>query len=777
MTTLTLPQERVGQARPATPLRPQAAITGALAGNPPEMTIALAGNPNSGKTTLFNTLTGLRQHVGNYPGVTVEKKSGLCRYDGQTLQVVDLPGTYSLTAYSLEEVVARDFLVQERPRLVVNIVDASNLERNLYLTCQLLEMGTPLVIALNMVDVAGKRGIMIQAEQLAALLGVPVVPIVARTGQGKDQLLQAVVIAGRQAGTWQSHDFSYGEDIDATLAAMGEKIDSAGLLTATYPSHWTALKYLEQDRQVIEQGQAVNAALDAELRGMAVVLASHLRQTLAISPEAQIADHRYGAIRAIVRQGVVVREEQDADRLFLSDRIDKVLTNRFLGPLIMLGVLFGLYQFTFTYSELPVAWTESLFGWLGGVTDAALPDGLVKSLLISGVIDGVGGVLGFVPLIMFMFLGIAVLEDTGYLARVAFMMDRIFRFFGLHGSSVMAYIVSGGIAGGCAVPGVMATRTLRSPRERLATLLTVPLMNCGAKVPVLALLTGAFFAENKATVMFCLTLLAWMVSLLVAKLLRSTILRGASTPFVMELPPYRLPTFQGLAIHTWERTWQYIKKAGTVILGISVLLWAMMTFPGLPEAERERFAAERAGQQGFLAAAAPVAAPAAAPVAVEEALSPAARQAKEALASLDAAEAQSRLRHSLAGRIGTSLEGVSRLAGFDWRTNIALVGGFAAKEVVISTLGTAYSLGEVDPEESAPLAKVLAETPGWGPVKALALIVFIMFYAPCFVTVVCMVRESGSWKWGLFSMAFNTVFAFSLATLVYQVGKGLGLAG
>ncbi len=765
----TLQQAVAGKDTQAAPARPQAATTADRGVSTPVLTIALAGNPNSGKTTLFNTLTGLRQHVGNYPGVTVEKKTGRCRSDGQELEVVDLPGTYSLTAYSLEEVVARDFLVQEKPRVVVNIVDASNLERNLYLTCQLLELGTPLVIALNMIDVARDRGITIQAEELAALLGVPVVPVVARSGQGKNELLQAVVAVGRLAGCWQSRDFSYGEDIDATLAAMREKIDRAGFLTATYPSQWTALKYLEQDSQVLDQGQAVNAALDAELRGIAVTLASHLRQTVATSPQAMIADYRYGAIRAIVRQGAVLRQERDEERLFLSDRIDKVLTNRFLGPLIMLGVLFGLYQFTFTYSELPVAWAESLFGWLGGVADAALPDGLIKSLIISGIIDGAGGVLGFVPLIMFMFLGIAVLEDTGYLARVAFMMDRVFRSFGLHGSSVMAYIVSGGIAGGCAVPGVMATRTLRSSRERLATLLTVPFMNCGAKLPVLALLTGAFFAEHKATVMFALTLLAWAVSLLVAKLLRATILRGDSTPFVMELPPYRLPTFKGLAIHTWERTWQYIKKAGTVILGISVLLWAMMTFPGLPEAERQRFAAERAVQQGLIAAV-PATASEAEP-------SPAALKAKAAMDGIDAAEAQSALRHSLAGRIGTALEGVSRLAGFDWRTNIALVGGFAAKEVVISTLGTAYSLGEVDPEESAPLAKVLAATPGWSPVTALALIVFIMFYAPCFVTVVCMVRESGSWKWGLFSMAFNTAFAFSLATLVYQAGKGLGLAG
>jgi ferrous iron transport protein B len=352
------------------------------------------------------------------------------------------------------------------------------------------------------------------------------------------------------------------------------------------------------------------------------------------------------------------------------------------------------------------------------------------------------------------------------------MLDRIFQVFGLHGSSVMAFIVSGGIAGGCAVPGVMATRTLRSPRERLATLLTVPFMNCGAKLPVFALLVAAFFAANEAKIMFTITLVAWGGALLVAKLLRVTIIKGAATPFVMELPPYRLPTFKGLAIHTWERTWQYIKKAGTVILGISIILWAMMTFPGLPESKSQVFEAERQ------------AAMAAVPSAVVEQLESADGNAqlsvetqslKDLLTAIDSREAEAALRHSIAGRMGTALESVSRLAGFDWRTNIALVGGFAAKEVVVSTLGTAYSLGEVDPEQHGSLSKTLANAPGWSPLVALSLIIFTIFYSPCFVAVVCISREAGSWRWGAFSMVFNTVLAFVLAIAVFQTGSALGL--
>jgi ferrous iron transport protein B len=414
-----------------------------------------------------------------------------------------------------------------------------------------------------------------------------------------------------------------------------------------------------------------------------------------------------------------------------------------------------------------VGWCENIFAWLGGVVDQQLSDGPLKSLIISGIIDGTGGVLGFVPLIMFMFFGISILEDSGYLARVAFMLDRIFRIFGLHGSSVMAYIISGGIAGGCAVPGVMATRTLRSPRERLATLLTAPFMNCGAKLPVMVLLIGAFFAEQEALIMFILTLVAWTVALLAARLMRSTIITGASTPFVMELPPYRLPTIKGLLIHTWERTWQYIKKAGSVILGISIIVWAMMTYPGLPDATVSQFEQQRLEARAVSS----VITQEIGKATEETVLTAASLKLRETIDMIDRQEAEVRLRNSIAGRLGITLESVSKWAGFDWRTNIALVGGFAAKEVIVSTLGTAYSLGEVDPEEIGSLPETLAVAPGWNPVVALSLIIFVMFYAPCFVTVVCIARESGSWKWGAFSMIFNTVMAFTLAVLVYQVGR------
>ncbi|MCF6247246.1 MAG: ferrous iron transport protein B, partial [Desulfobacula sp.] len=523
---------------------------------------------------------------------------------------------------------------------------------------------------------------------------------------------------------------------------------------------------------ILELGDNKNKTIVLKLNKIIKKLTLHLKLTLDAHPEGMIADQRYGYINSILKQDVITFY-QDRNRLQISDKIDKIVTNRFMGPIIMVGVLMGLYKFTFTYSEIPVGLFEKFFGWVSSLADAALPEGLLKSLIISGMIDGVGGVLGFVPLIMFMFLGISFLEDTGYLARMAFMLDRVFRMFGLHGSSVMAFVVSGGIAGGCAVPGVMATRTLKSPKERLATLLTVPFMNCGAKLPVYALLVAAFFAENEAMVMLLITMISWTGALLVARLLRSTVIKGESTPFVMELPPYRMPTMKGLLIHTWERTRQYIRKAGTVILGISIVLWAMMTFPGLDKTRLNKFESRRVEIASSVS-----------PAVLNEMetlgtdqLSSRALSVKQDLAGIDKEEAQAGLKNSVAGRIGMALEGITKFAGFDWRTNIALVGGFAAKEVVVSTLGTAYSLGEVDVEDTTSLSERLKTAKGWGPLTAFSLIIFTIFYSPCFVTVVCIAKETGSWKWAGFSVVFNTSLAFGLSVAFYQIGSLVLISG
>lgn len=757
--------------------------------------VALAGNPNSGKTTAFNEYTGSRQHVGNYPGITVEKKEGIARVDGREVRVVDLPGTYSLTAYTQEEVVARRVLVEDRPDVVIDVLNAGALERNLYLAVQLMELGIPVALGLNMIDEARKQGLRIDAARLSQLLGLPVVETVARTGEGLKDLMSAAIAHGdaRRGTPWKPLEISYGPDLDPVIARMVERIEAARFLTDKYPARWVALKYLESDEDMRTLGRAAGP-LSAELEAMAAEVARHLDATLNSYPEAVIADYRYGYISGVLRQGVLIRHDELSQRLAASDRMDRVLTNRVLGPVIMLAILYGIYEITFAIGEYPMGWVEAFFGWLNETASAALPDGLLKSLVVSGIIDGVGGVMGFVPLIMLMFMMIAFLEDSGYMARVAYMLDRVFRMFGLHGCSVMPYIVSGGIAGGCAVPGVMAARTLRSPRERLATILTAPFMTCGAKLPVFILFVGVFFAEQQAQAMFALTLLGWGMALIVARLLRSTVIKGESTPFVMELPPYRLPTLRGILIHTWERTWQYIKKAGTVILAISILLWAAMTFPQLPEDKTAAFEEQRAAitaqKEAVEAAAKQEAGSDASGEAVAEAPAgaadapagePAGEEADDEeenpfdaqLAAIDAAEAAAGLEYSIAGRVGVALESVTKVAGFDWRTNIALVGGFAAKEVIVSTLGTAYSLGEVDAEDAAPLAEQIKADPHWTPAAAAALMVFVLLYAPCFVTVVAIKQESGSWGWAIFSTVFSTILAFGLAVAVYQIGTSM----
>ena len=714
----------------------------------PIATIALAGNPNAGKTTLFNAMTGSRQHVGNYPGITVEKKEGYVDRPEGVVRVVDLPGTYSLTAYSQEELVARDFLIHERPQGVINVLDATSLERNLYLTVQFLELGIPVTLALNMVDGLEAKGLRVDEARLAELMGLPVVRAVARSGIGVREALQAALDHPRK--TWEPLFISYGPDLDPVLTEMTDLIEARTFLTGTYPPRWLALKFLENDL-VVRQLFEADHELHRRLRDLADGVARHCEMTLKTQPEFLIADYRYGYISSILRQGVLTVLPDLRGRADLSDKIDTVLTHQVAGPAIMLAILYGLFSVTFAVGQVPMSWVEALFAWLSDLA-GRMPAGLARSLVIDGIIAGVGGVLGFVPLILIMFLGITFLEDSGYMARMAYMLDRVFRSFGLHGSSVVPFIISGGIPGGCAVPGVMAARTLRSPKEKIATVLTAPFLSCGAKVPVFLLLAAAFFPDAGASALFWITIGGWAMALVSARILRSTVIRGEATPFVMELPPYRMPTLKGMCLHTWERVWQYVKKAGTVILAISVLLWAAMTFPGPSEEQTARFEAERAGVQAMTWDS-------------DAAL-------EEALAAVDNAEAQEALRTSLAGMVGTAMEPVLAPAGFDWRTNIALLGGFAAKEVIVSTLGTAYSLGEVDPEDSAGLAEQLRTDPAWSPWVAVSLIAFVLLYAPCFVTVAVIGREIG-WKWAAFSVTFNTALAYGVSVTIYQLGSAL----
>ncbi len=781
--------------------------------------IALAGNPNSGKSTVFNALTGARQHVANYPGVTVEKKYGEVEYKGCNILVVDLPGIYSLTAYSIEEIVARDFILNEKPDFVVDIVDASNLERNLYLTVQLLEMGAPVIIALNMMDLASSRGMIIDHEKLSEFMEIPVVPMIARSNKGIDKLLDTIVELGCESKKeWKPLVISYGMDIDDAIREIEELIKDSNIVKR-YPARWLAIKYIEQDPQILELLKK-DPQLFEKMQRIYERLQNHVFNTLDEDPEAIIADHRYGYIAGITRK-VVKRKVEE--RLNLSDKIDKVLTNRILGPILMLFVIYFAYKFTFRVSEAPTQWLENIFSYMKQLACLFLPDGILRSLVVSGIIDGVGSVVGFGPLIMVMFFFIAILEDSGYMARIAYMMDRVLRWFGLHGNSILALIVSGGISGGCAVPGVFATRTLRGEKERIATILITPFMNCGAKLPVYAMLIGAFFYKDKARILLLLTLMSWGFSLIAAKLLRVTVLKGPSSPFVMELPPYRLPTVKGLAIHTWERTWQYLKKAGTIILGFSVLMWALMTFPGLSKKDLQSFETKRSSifnellkadsSKRWIKSVADIEEldtlyarylqlmEKGDKIAIEEMkksrffpliegayylengldksrfkslpyelkkVAQAYVEFRKKIQLLKKEKELVKINKTFAGYFAKKMEYITKPLGFDYRVNIALIGGFAAKEVILSTLATAYSIGSE--KEGLSLSDRLRNDASWDKGKAFALMVFIMLYVPCMATVASIVKET-SWRWAIFSICFNLLFAYTISFAILNLSR------
>ena len=721
--------------------------------------VAVSGQPNCGKSTMFNAITGGSARVGNYPGITVDRLEGIYRENGHISQLVDLPGTYSLTSYSMEELVARNVIVDEHPDVVINMMDATALERSLYLAVQLMEIGAPLVLGLNMMDEVRRSGVTIDVDKLSQLLGVPVVPCVARLGQGRKELMQAVAAtADRTQGKWTPFRLSYGPDLDPVLERMTKAIEDANFLTGRYDPRWLAVKYLENDEQVMAEGKKAGGAHDALLAFCAEAEAI-TRQHSATTPDAIIADWRYGFINGLIKQGVV--RGSDELRRNNSDAIDKIVTHKLFGPLIMLAVLYGMFLVTFTLGAYPQGWIEKGFEWLSEMGTTYIPEGYVQSMLVNGILGGVGSVIGFTPLICIMFAMLVFLEDLGYMARVAYMLDRVLRIFGLHGMSVMPLIMSGGIPGGCAVPGVMCARTLRSPRERLATILTAPFMVCGAKTTAYLMLVAAVFTGNPTRARFFVVLAAWGFVLLVSKLLRSPVIKGESTPFVMEIPPYRLPTMRGVLLHTWERVWQYVKKAGTVILAVSILMWAVMTFPELPADTVAQYDTqkEQAAEQ----------VKAAHPDAGEEEL---ATLTEDAQKEVEDARNEAALKYSAAGRVSEALTPLTNLAGFPWQANIALIGAFAAKEVFVSTMATAYSMGEVDPEEPESLSERLASDPAWSLPAVLSVFAFMLLYTPCMVTVVVIARES-NWKWATFSVVGSLCFAFVVSVIIYQVGTAL----
>ena len=686
--------------------------------------VALAGNPNSGKTSIFNMLTGARQHVGNYPGVTVEKKEGVCKYKGYEITIVDLPGTYSLTAYSIEELVARNFIIEEQPDVVVDIVDSSNIERNLYLATQLIEMNMPLVLAFNMSDIAEQKGLQFDTEQLSKLFEAMIVPTVGNKGKGKIELLDAIVETSRQDKRQRTHKVSFGEEIEQELAEIQILInDKEQQLVEKYGSRWLALKLLEQDSDIIAKVHS------KEVLDLITASDEHLKTIFADEPEIVMADRRYGFISGACQETIKSTVES---RHSTSDMIDAVVTNRILGLPIFLILMYLVFFLTFKIGEYPMGWLEQLFGWASKMIVSFWPTGSeswLLSLLVDGVIGGVGGVIVFLPNILLLFLAIALLEDSGYMARAAFIMDSIMHKIGLHGKSFIPML----IGFGCSLPAIMGARILENRRNRFTTIMVIPLMSCGARLTIYALIIPAFFPEKwRGPMLWFMYLIGIVLAIVCIKVLRLTVFKGETTPFVMELPPYRMPTLKSVCIHMWHRGWMYLRKAGTIILAISIILWAAMSYPKPGEQSLKGLSAEQARQAG--------------------------------------------LEYSLVGRLGRTIEPALKPLGFDWKIGTALIGATAAKEVFVSQLAIVYAVGSRQAGDSGGAeekAQSLREQlkANYTALTGFCIMLFCLITTPCAATVAMTKQETNSWGWALFQFFGLTVLAYVITLIVYQIGS------
>jgi ferrous iron transport protein B len=537
------------------------------------ITIALAGNPNSGKSTIFNNLTGTRQKVGNWPGVTVEKKEGHLTTNGYRLTVVDLPGTYSLTAYSIEEIVARNFILDEKPELVVNVIDASNIERNLYLATQLRELDTKVIFVLNMEDVARQRGSKIDGDKLSELLDVPVVFTVGNRNEGTEELLRTIIsVVESDIELPRSRRVSYGKDIEGAVGELSEFIRDKTGETLPYNIRWVAIKLLENDKIVKERIRKTTGSEGEGILSEAELKRQRIREFFDEEPEIVMTDLRYGFVAGIVKE--VVKTVSDK-RVDASRQIDQILTNRLLGLPIFVFFIWAMFQMTFSLGAYPMSWIDTGVGLLGQAAGGILPGGLFRDLIVDGVIAGVGSVAIFLPNILILFFCIALFEDTGYMARAAFLMDKVMHLIGLHGKSFIPLLMGFG----CNAPAIMATRTLESEKDRILTILINPLMSCSARLPVYILLAGTFFGARAGNAIFSIYVLGIVLAILIGRLFRSTVLRGSVAPFVMELPPYRAPMLKGLMIHMWDRSKIFLRKMGGVILIGSLVIWLLSSFP------------------------------------------------------------------------------------------------------------------------------------------------------------------------------------------------------
>ncbi|TAL35002.1 MAG: ferrous iron transport protein B [Spirochaetes bacterium] len=725
-----------------------------------EIVIGLVGNPNCGKTTIFNALTGARQKVANWSGVTVEKREGHLRRGPYRIRVVDLPGTYSLTTYTIEEIITRGFILDGKPDVIVNVVDAGNLERNLFLTTQLVSIGARTVIALNMHDEARSKGMRIDEEKLGALLGMPVIPTVGTRGEGIDELIDAVirVYEGTEKIARQIY-IPFGHDAEAEIEKLRELIGEPPGIEQRYRTRWLALRLLENDADVRTRlnEHPKREAIESQATGGR----TRLERAFGEPIDVIFSDARYGFISGAVHETVKKTAVTRAD---MSDSIDMVLTNRYLGFPILFVFLWLLFHLTFTLGEYPMTLIEGMVASLAGAADSVLSPGPLKDLLVEGVIGGVGGVIVFLPNILILFAGISFMEDTGYMARAAFIMDRIMHTIGLHGKSFIPLVMGFG----CNVPAIMATRALENRQDRILTILINPFMSCSARLPLYILFAGVFFRGRAGTVILSLYAIGIAFAFLSARLHRRLFFKRASTPFVMELPPYRIPTLKSTALHMWDRSSQYLRKMGGIILAFSIIIWAMGAYPKSPEIE-EHYRAREAGVtaefEKRMAHTADTGELARIRSAYDTEHDELARDRAAALKE-----------HSAIGRVGKAVHVVLEPLGFTWQMGVSLITGFVAKEIVVSTMGVLYHApaGADHDAMDRSLQESLAR-PEYRitPLAAYVFMLFVLMYVPCLATIAAIGREAG-WRWAAFSVFYQLAVAWTTSFIVYQAGILLG---
>ena len=780
--------------------------------------IALAGNPNCGKTTIFNNITGAKQHVGNYSGVTVEKKEGEKHFEGKDLLFIDLPGTYSLTARSMDELVARNAIINDEPDVIVNVLDASNLERNLYLAAQLIELERPMVIVLNMADVADTMGFKYDIDKLSASTGATIVSTVGRNNKGTKQLLEAVVKVAAEQDV-PPVKISYGDILEPKIAEVQAELEKAGSIQ--YPVRYVAIKLLENDEDMIGKVMRLDNTETALAKAKAI--REELKNQIDLEVVFQEARHRFAVE---VFNAITLKQPKTSETV--SDKIDKVITNKYLGIPIFLIVMWVLFTLVNIIGKVPQDWITNEFTALGGFLGDNMADGFAKSLIVDGIIAGVGTVLSFFPLIVLLFLGISFLEDTGYMARAAFVIDRLMHKFGLHGKSFIPLL----LGFGCTVPAVMGTRILDNYKDRMVTILVSPFMICSARFPVYILFTAAFFPpEQRGTALFAFYILGIILAIIAAKIFRKTLFKGEAEPFVMELPPYHMPTLKAALQHMWERSILYLKKAGTFILAANIIVWALLTFPTLTDEEQGAFDDQKAQVEATYEAKndqvptqfglteeqqakvndlvdqmegikkdADDAANNAGEDAPEIDTSDDAdlpdlfadvkfdnnveRDAawtivrndlnKEAeLGDIDDQATSQQVQNSYAATIGKFVEPTIKPLGFDWRLGVGIVAFTVAKEVIISTLAQIYAL-QADDQHQTNLVDFLQNDPDYTPLKAVSILVFVLIFPPCMAALAVVKRETNSWKWMGFMFCYGVILSWVFAFITYQGGLLLG---